>query len=200
MPDITPNYNWIIPVKYKEDWYDDFVSLITQIDNSLKNEEVARKQVDETLLSLLGQSNVQRNYYVYVPLRNLTSGLATYNGTTWVERLNVASYTKEYFGLPSDKIVEVKYYVYYRARMSDNNTQGYIKSRLRQTTPSGQYVETPERVINSASWSHYSEVIDVPKTILTPDGLLDAMLFLKVDNGTINAYMDRTFLLFKMEL
>ena len=199
MADITTNYQWVIPEKFKVDWYNDFLSLINQIDNSLKNEEIKRKQFDQYLLQLIADlGNLIGHYYIYIPLRNTTSSLVEYNSTSWGERVNVSSYTKEYFGLPSNKIVEVKYYVYYRAKMKDPNTTGYIKSRLRQTVPSGQYVETPERTINSTSWTHFSEVRDVSINLLSPDGLLDAMLVVRVSTGTIQAYMDRTFLLLKM--
>lgn len=200
MVDRSNNYRWEIPEKFKVDWYDDFVRLINQIDASLKNEELTRQQVDNTLLELINNlGQIITQYYVYIPLRNLTSGLAEYSGTTWAERVNAASYTKEYFGLPPDYIVEVKYYTYFRAKMANAGEVGYIKSRFRQTIPSGQYVETPVETINTTSWQHFSRVVDVPVSILTPDGLLDAMLLLKVDNGTIQAYMDRTFLLIKMK-
>lgn len=199
MPDYTPNYNFVIPQKYKIDWYNDFVHLINQIDIALKNEETIRQQFDNYLQQLIGQiQQAVSSYYVYIPLRNLTSGMTSYSGTSWIERLNVSAYTKEYFGLPPDNIVEVKYFVYFRARMSGSGQTGYIKSRFRQTTPTGQYVETETETINSTSWMHFSKVVNVPKEVLAPDGLFDAFLMVKVDNGTIQAYMDRAFLLIKM--
>lgn len=198
--DRSKNYNWTIPPRLKVDWYDDFVSLINQIDTSLKNEEIARQQADENLLQLINRLiQTTTEYYVYVPFRNLVSSLISYSGTDWSEVERAGSYSKACFGLPVDKIVEVKYYTYYRAKMSNTDQIGYVKSRFKQTVPSGQYVETQPEIVIGTNWQHFSRVIDVPKEMLEQDGLFEAALLLKVDTGTIQAYMDRTFLLIKMK-
>jgi len=199
MTDYSNNYRWEIPKKFKIDWYNDFLKLINQIDAQLKQEEQQRIQQDNFLFDLISQAQPVTQYRIFIPIRNSTSGKASVTDTNWVERVNVSAYVQEYFGLNPDDITQIDWFITYRARVVNSGDVGYIKARFRQTVPSGQYIETEVKTITSTSWNvFYEQYNNVPKTIFTPNGLLDCMLMLKVDSGTIEAYMDRAFLILIM--
>jgi len=199
MTDYSNNYRWEIPKKFKIDWYNDFLKLINQIDAQLKQEEQQRIQQDNFLFDLISQAQPVTQYRIFIPIRNSTSGKASVTSTSWVERVNVSAYVQEYFGLNLDDITQIDWFITYRARVVNSGDVGYIKARFRQTIPSGQYIETEIKTITSTSWNvFYEQYNDVPIQIFTPNGLLDCMLMLRVDTGTIEAYMDRAFLILIM--
>lgn len=203
------NYNFVIPQKLNRPWYDDFKTLVNQIDNILKNEEIERKSNDEIILNAIQNLTLGQEMWIPVDIFNVNRPFSSTTSLTFVPATTsqIKSYTTKNFGIDIPyqtlKIVSC-----IRAQRF-SGTQGGVLYLQIEYTPNEDETPSPiwtfeQREFNTTqydpNWINCATIFYdtlLPNTLFDKAGEYNFVVYFKSkDGGEVRVANDRILLYF----